>query len=327
MKIIIYAQILKKSLNLSSPTEKSFELEKQSASEYLLERHKKDLLELFAYPLFSELLLGNPEFNSKLAFLSTLASPAVFTIDEFENGMRTLPEHLAKTLDVRLNTPVNRIERVRDNGYEIQTGGENIEVFRCDAAILAAPLPGLADILADASMELKASMKDIPYSPAIVTVWGLENRDEECSMINNFLRNEAKVISTVIFDHFKSASRVPEGKGLVTVILKEAATHKLYKASDAQIQSAVLAEIEKVLPSFGSRVTFTKTYRWEHAALQFPVGALQKKQSMKKMLSQELENIHIASDSLSRTSIETCLQTGIQAANNIIDTFNPGTDK
>jgi len=327
MKIIISIQTQKKALNLSSPTEKSFELEKQTASDYLLQQGKKDLLELFAYPLLSELLLGNPEFNSKLAFLSTLSCPAVFTIDEFEDGMRTLPEYLAKTLDVRLNAPVSRIKKTSGNGYEIQVGGENEEVLHCDAVILAAPLPALVDILADTSMELKASIKDIIYSPAIVTAWGLENRDKDCSLINNFLRNETKVISTVVFDHLKSASRVPDGKGLVTVILKEAASRELYEVSDDQIQSAVLAEIESIFPSFGSRVIFTRTYRWEHAALQFPVGALKKKQTLEKMFSQELKNIYIASDSLYRTSINTCLQTGIQAAINIIDSQNVGVNK
>ncbi len=326
VKIMHHAQIMGKALDLSSPTAQSFQLEKQSASEYLLQRYNRDLLELFAYPLFSELFLGNPEFNSELALLSMLGNPAVFNIDAFENGMGSLPEYLAGTLDVRLNTPVSRIERVCDKGYEIESGGENKTVSRCDAVILAAPLPGLADILVDASMELKASMKDITYTPAIVTAWGLERRDAGRSMINNYLRNETKLISTVVFDHLKSARRVPAGKGLVTVVLKEAASRDLYEASEARIQSEVLAEMEKVLPSFGRRVTFSRMYRWEHAVLQFPPGALQKKQAMKKMFSEQLENIHVASDSFYRTSIETCLQTGLKAAASIIDTFRRSAD-
>lgn len=136
-------------------------------------------------------------------------------------------------------------------------------------------------------------------------------------MINNFLRKEGTVIGTVVFDDLKAHSRVPAGKGLATVILRESASRRLFNAPEKKIHEAVLSEMNPIFPSFANQVSFARTYRWKHAAIQLPPGALLEKQSLRNTMARTFDRLFIASDSLERTGIETSLKTGIAAAENV----------
>ena len=320
MKIFVYSQSLGKALDLFNPTPKTFELEQETATEYLLKHYDEEILERIAYPTFCEIFLGNPEGNSKLAFLATLDNLTMFTIYAFAGGMGILPEYLAKTLDVRFDTPVRRIQKNgRHRTYEVFTGKGGDKPFTCDAVILALPLPAAADMLNDLPDKIKESLRAIEYTPSIVTAWGLEKPFSGRSLTNNFLRKDFQIVGTLVSDEVKAAPRVPSGKGLVTVILNEAASRDLFDASDDKIYQAVLREVDAVFPSFSEQVIFNKIYRWEHSVVQLPPRALANKQKLRKTLEQEFDRIYVASDSLYRTTMETSFKTGIMAAEKLME--------
>lgn len=322
MQIALYAKSLGKALSISNPTEKSFSLEQETASAYLRKNYDDALVERVAYPLFCEILLGNPEVNSKLCFLATLANLTKFGILAFDTGMGVLPRYLAAQLDVRLETPVHRIIRRRaGSGFEVHAGAASDAPVICEVVILALPLPCAAEMIEGLPETLRAAMRSIEYNPSIVTAWGTTGRNDWRSMLNNFSRKDTKVIGTVVSDNQKSPGRVPQGKELITVILKEAASRELIDAPDELIRQKVLQELDKFRPAFSNQVEVTRTYRWTHAAVQFPPGALQKRKALRERLTKELNHIYIAGDSLSRTAIEASLATGISAARQIIKAF------
>lgn len=321
MQIALYVKSLGKALRLSNPTEMSFELERETAAAYLKKNYDESLVERIAYPLFCEILLGNPEFNSKLSFLATLANLSKFGILAFDTGMGVLPQYLAAQLDVRLETPVHQIVRKpAGKGFEIHLKAASGAPLHCEAVILALPLPCAADMIDPIPKGLCAEMKSIEYTPCIVTAWGTTRRNGFKSMLNNFSRNDTEIIGTVVADAQKSPHRVPPGKDLVTVILKEAAGRELIDAPDERIHQKVLQEMDQFRPGFSNRVEVTRTYRWPHAAVQFPPGALLRRKALRERLERELNQIYIAGDSLSRTAIEASLETGISAARKIITT-------
>lgn len=317
VKLALYAKSLGKALDLSSPSPTSLALEQETAADYILQRYNDEILERIAYPIFCEIFLGTPEANSKLAFLATVSNLSIFPILALENGMGSLPEYLSQTVDVRLGTPVRHIQKARQpGGYQLRVGKNGKKSVHAEAVILALPLPVAADMLVDASDSLRASFKAIPYNPCIVTAWGLDQPGTDHAMINNFLRKEGTVIGTVVFDDLKARSRVPAGKGLATVILRESASRSLFDAPEEKIHKAVLSDMNPVFPSFADRVSFARTYRWKHAAIQLPPGALAEKQSLRNTLARTFDRLFIASDSLEKTGIETSLKTGIAAAEN-----------
>ena len=109
IQIFLYATSLAKALNLEDPSPKTFELERESASEYLLREYDRPLLETIAYPIFCERFLGTPENNSKAAFLSTIKILTKSKIFSLNQGMGSLANHLMKWLNIRFRSPVLKV--------------------------------------------------------------------------------------------------------------------------------------------------------------------------------------------------------------------------
>ena len=322
IKLFLYAQSLGKALDMVKPSQKTFELEKESAAEYLLENYGEQILEKIAYPIFCEIFLGVPENNSKLAFLATIKNLTRFKIFAFEDGMGIVTERLMKDLDVRLNSPVIKINPKSDDGpYEVNVGGNNPETLVFDGIIFAIPLPIVPGILEKLPQELKRYFLEVSYSPSIVMAVAVEGEYNHTSMINNVLRTDFGAIGTVVFDRYKSHKRVPQGKDLVTAILCEKASRSLFHETEERITAEVLKEMDILFPGFSNRVIFSKIYRWEHGAVQLPPGSVARLHSVRKAVENGFHNLYFAGDGLYKSSLEVSFNTGVQAANQIIKKY------
>jgi oxygen-dependent protoporphyrinogen oxidase len=320
IKLFLYAQLLGKALDIFKPSQKTFELEKESAAEYLLENYGEQILEKIAYPIFCEIFLGIPEDNSKLAFLATLKNLTRFKIFAFDDGMGLVSERLMKDLDVRLNSPVIKIDPKADEGpYEVNVGGNNPETLIFDRVIFAVPLPIVPGIVEKLPQELTQYFLKVAYSPSIVMALAVEGEYNHTSMINNLLRTDFGVIGTVVFDQYKSRKRIPKGKDLVTAILCEKASRELLHAAEKRITAEVLKEMDILFPGFSNRVIFSRIYRWEHGAVQLPPGSVARQHSFREKIENGFHNIYFAGDGLYKSSLEVSFNTGIQAANQLIE--------
>jgi len=319
IKLYLYAQSLGKALNLAKPTQKTFQLENESAAEFLMEKYDEEILEKVAYPIFSEIFLGVPENNSKLAFLLTLKNLTKFRIFAFTKGMGSLADHLIRDLDVKLNTPVIKIRPIRNKGpYEVDVGGVHPASLVFDAIIFATPSTLIPDIFSDLPSALKEYVKAIQYAPSIVVALALDRQYPQTSMINNLLRKDFHVLGNVIFDRHKSLDRVPEGKDLVTAILCEQASRTLFEESEDSVINEVLKEMDSLFLRLSDKLIFSKVYRWSYGALQMGTGMLSRQYSVRKGLAESFDNLYLAGDGLHRSSLEVSFNTGMGAANQII---------
>lgn len=319
IKLFLYARSLGKSLNLAKPRKKSFKLEEQSAAEYLSNNYDKQILEYLAYPLFCEMYLGTPENNSKLAFLAAFKNLHRLKIFALEKGMGSLPERMARTLDIRLQTPVIEISRTAPQGpFEIQTGGENPEKHLFEAVVFAVPSPIVPKIYADLPEALKECFLAISYAPSIITSLAVDRQYPDTSMINSLLRKDCRVLGNIIFDRHKGPHRVPEGKGLVTAILCEQASRNLFHEPNDVVINEVLKEMDFLFPGFSGRLIFPRVYRWEYGAVQPRAGLIYKQDLARKALKDELDDLYFAGDGLYWSGLEISFNTGIQAAKQII---------
>ena len=320
VKLFLYAQSLGKALNLANPSEKTFELEKESASQYLLRNYDEAILEYIAYPLFCEIFLGTPEHNSKLAFLATLKNLTRFKIFSFHKGMGMLPKRLMNHLDVRLNTPVLRVcSRGRKGPYKVHIGGLKPESLTFDAVIFAIPLPLVPGIIDKLPSTVKSSLKDIQYAPSVVVALAVDKRYTGGSMINNLVRKYFSIVGTVVLDHLKGPDRIPGGKGLITAILTEHASRAWSREAEHIIVNGVLKEVESLFPGLSDNLIFSRVYRWEHGAVQLQPGALLKQDSALRALEHQFHDIYFAGDGLHRSSLEASFNSGIRAAHLIIE--------
>lgn len=320
VKLFLYAQSLGSALDMANPTGKTFELEKESASDYILANYSKEILEYVAWPIFCEIMLGNPEDNSKVPFLATLKNVMWFKIFSFRFGMGMLPERLAEHLDIRLNCPVLSVRAVDGKAqYEITVGGENPGAFLFDAVIFAVPSPVVPKIMEGLSPDLKSLFQEVEYSKSIVAALAVDREHKDSAMINNLCRDRFKAVGTLVMDHHKGPGRVPEGKGLATAILSEKASRSLFDEPDERVTNEVIREVDPLFPGFSERMLFSRVYRWEYGAVQFPPGALAKKSRARAIVENQFERICFAGDGFYKASLEMSYKSGIQAATRLIE--------
>lgn len=319
IKLFIYARSLGNTLNLAKPRKKTFKLEQVSAADYLGEHYDKEILEYLAYPLFSEMYLGTPENNSKIAFLAAMKHLHRLKIFALEKGMGVLPERLARGMDIRLNTPVINIHRqAREGPYEIQTGGNSPAAQIFDAVIFAIPSPIVTELCDDLPQALKECFLATRYAPCIVTALAVDQQFPETSMIYSLLRKDFRALGNVIFDRHKGPHRVPEGKELITAILCEPASRRLFDEPNDIIITEVLQEMDFLYPAFSSRLIFSRVYRWKYGAVQLQPGILYQQHTARKALQTESHNLYFAGDGLYWSGLEVSFNTGMQAARQII---------
>lgn len=322
VKLFLYARSLSGSLNLTEPREKTKDLERESAAEFLRANYGEEILELIAYPIICEIFLGTPEGNSKLAFLATINNLTWFKIFSFVQGMGMIPERLATGLDVRLGVPVLEVRRTRGpKTYEVSVGGDKPEMTSFDAVIFAVPSPIVPRLCPDLPDELKTSLSGIVYAPSIVAVFGLDRTREGTTMIGNLVRKDYKTVGTVVFDRYKARTHVPDGKELVTAILCEDASRRLLHEPDDAVERAALTELDGLFPGFSEQGLFSRVYRWEHGAVQLPPGAVTRSYSLRQNLDAQFDDMIFAGDGLHKSSLEVSFNSGINAAERVIRKF------
>ncbi|MBT3259024.1 MAG: NAD(P)-binding protein [Deltaproteobacteria bacterium] len=319
VKIFMRAVSLGKHLDLNRPDDKTFQLEQESAAEYLLRNGREDLLTHIAWPVFSELFLGNPEKNSKAAFLATIRKLVRFKIFCFNSGMGTVARKLAEKMTVRFNTPVVGVNRNMATGaWRVDWGGESPGSGHFDHIVFALPPPLVPDIYTSLSSLATDLCRGVVYEPCLVVALALKKPPAGSAMICAMLREEFPHVATVIFDHLKGSGRVPQGKGLLTAILSADASRKLYKNGDGRIRAVVLDELSSLWPELQDDLLFAEVFRWQQAAVQLPEGALRAQVRLRDLLKKEHGQLHFIGDGYFRASMEIGVVTGYGAADRIL---------
>ncbi len=80
-------------------------------------------------------------------------------------GMNALARHLGADLDVRLRTPIDKLEWA-DEGWRLGHGAEE-DADRYDAVIVSAPAPQAADLVRPAAPELARQAAAVPFAPCL----------------------------------------------------------------------------------------------------------------------------------------------------------------
>ena len=322
VNLFLYATSLGKSLNLNNPSEKTFEVEKESAAEFVLREYDREILEYIAYPIFCEIFLGTPENNSTVAFLATIRNLTRFRIFSLDQGLGMLPEHLAKRLDVKLSSPVLNIRRIESKSqYSVDIGGSTPQSLIFDEVIFAIPAPIIPQLFEDLPSPVEECFGQVEYAPSIVVAIAVDRPYPDSSFINNLLRKDFGILGTLVFDHHKGSGRAPSGKALATAILSENASRTLLDASEHVVMQGVMKEMDTLFSGFSKEVIFLKVYRWRYGAVQLGPGTLYQQSLARKALEDHFTNLYLVGDGLYRSSIEVQINIGIKAANRIIEKY------
>ncbi len=204
-------------------------------------------------------------------------------------AMRSIPEHLANGLDVRLGHQVGRIhvdaweeEVVTDTG------------LRSDVAVLTAPIPqtlAMLDVFGGPAPELA----DIRYDPCLAAMLTF---DRQVELPDGHLAFDSGPIAWIADNQHKGVSSAPA----VTVHSSPAFARRHLEEGPAEWLPLIVAEVEARLPG---RVVDAHGHRWRYSMPTNPldVGAIEVQ-----------PGVVVAGEALAGARIEGAFLSGLAAA-------------
>ena len=230
------------------------------------------ITEYFVEPLLEAFYFQSPSDTSKALPIAINAFGAhkakTMTL---ANGIGSLPEQMAKELDVRLNTPVSNV-LVTPDGVSVAAPAQR---FEADRVILATPAYVSKDIYRSPSA-LERKLLITTYSSTVNIAIALKSKlSKEMSLDDIYgvwvPRAERKVIAAFTIESRKETDRAGSGE-LVHVMLSGEAGKMMVEQDESHIFQKVLAEIDRYIPGISEKIAFTRVYRWKNAEPSSPVG-------------------------------------------------------
>ncbi len=293
------------------------EFDNEAAESWSDRYYGKNITEYFVEPLLEALYFQKPGETSKAlpialnAFVAHKAKTMTLA-----GGIGKLPELIAKGLDVRLNTSVDKIS-VKGDGVSIYTANQE---FRAEKVILATPAPQSRKIYTSQSA-IEKELLSTEFSSTVNIAFALVNKLPQELNLNDVYgvwipRRERKIIAAFTIESAKDAGRVASGE-LIHVMLSGEAGEIMVAQNDESIITDVLEELEQYLPCISENVAFTRVYRWINAEPKSRVGRCEKINDYRKSINNH-NKVILAGDYLGMPFTEGAAETGIWAASSVL---------
>ncbi|MDX1948782.1 MAG: protoporphyrinogen oxidase [Pirellulaceae bacterium] len=234
------------------------------------------------------------------------------------DGMGRLVEGVAARLPVgcvRLNSPVERIERDREQ-WCLWLGNQ-AECF--DAVVLATSGAVSYRLLAMVDAELAALVKQIPYAGCSVAILGVR-RDQLRHPLDGFgfvvpaMENRRIIAGSLA--SVKFPGRAPTHRVLLRVFVGGALQPELAHLPDDEVRGLVLTELRELLGLAGMP-EFFEVARWLGMMPQYHVGHLDLIRRIEARAS-AIPNFALAGNAYRGVGVPFCVNQGEQAAERIL---------
>ncbi len=237
--------------------------------------HAGDVERLSMRALFPRLIEAEARAGSVIRAFRKEQGPhnADGVFRSFPNGLEELIDGLMKAVPkecVQFGSNVTRIEEA--DGFTIHMADR--PPIRARAVILAIPAYAAADLLRPIDPELSTACESIRYLSTATVVFAFP-RDAVGHDLKGtgFVvpRSEGISITAGAWISSKWPHRAPEGQALLRAFLGGARDPDVLSKSDAELASAALADLTKILGIRGMPI-MTRVYRWDRSSPQQEVG-------------------------------------------------------
>jgi oxygen-dependent protoporphyrinogen oxidase len=249
------------------------------------------------------------------------------------DGLTKIVEEISRRLPadaVRLNTPVERLER-RADGWRVYAappsgaagergdGSPGTESQTFDAVIVAAPSYVAARLLAAADAELAADLQGIEHAGTAIVSAGYEQ--SQLGIAINGMGAvvpaiERSPILAISFSSHKYAHRAPEGKTLLRVFVGGARRREVAELDDGQLVPLVLGEVARLLRIRGEPC-FLNVARWPGTMPQYHVGHKELVARIEARAAR-LPGLALAGNAYHGVGVPDCIHGGEQAAERVL---------
>ncbi|MCG9025629.1 protoporphyrinogen oxidase [Laribacter hongkongensis] len=236
----------------------------------------------------------------------TFRRKATFTLNE---GLQQLPEALAQGLDVRLDTPVQALERL-ETGWRVRTPAGELDA---DEVVLAVPADVAGQLLASHFPAIAANLANVTYAPVAVlhTAWPRSTVGHD---LDGFGGLNPKVEKPFAAGSIWSGSlfpdRTPAGETLLTTFVGGMQFLDRYRHDDATLVALALEELRRLYRIQGEP-TLCRLTRQEQAIPQYDSHALPLASAVSDLHE---HGIRVCANWHGGVSVVDCLDKGQQVA-------------
>lgn len=242
------------------------------------------------------------------------------------NGMRFLPEGLARQLDVRLSTEVTSIVEGA-HGVTVTarplSGPGPEQTLDAQAVVVTAPPPQALPLLPGISAQRRDLLARLRHIPAVVVHLGLDRPPQgEPAAWLVLQREHHGALDNVILDHNKAPGRVPPGRGLISLYWNGSWSGDHLDDDNEQLTAYGMQAADRLFPGISDQVRMAEVSRWPYALGSYPTGIFPLLQQIAQC--EPRSRIRLAGDFLGMcAATNTAAATGAKAAGEIIGLLHP----
>ncbi len=293
--------------------ERATRLDDESAAAYTERTLGREALDYLIEPAFAGTFTVLPENMSKAFMFNTFATIFKgFRLLSFRGGNGLLTRTLASRLDVRLATPVERVQANRNGVAVYPVGGSDEDIIRADAAVVAVPGNAVNRLCGPLTPMERQFFAGVRYAASII-VFVMAGAEALPPFYGaGITRRERVRLYGLAVENAKSGV-VPPGKTLFNCALSEEMAAELMDAPDEDVIWAVNRELRKLpLPGLDTIEGYV-VHRWPSLVPQFWPGY---HRSLRRFLrrADRTHRLFFAGDYLVGPYTEAALTSGQRAA-------------
>jgi renalase len=187
----------------------------------------------------------------------------------YRSGLQALPERMAESLDIRLQTYIDHVKRGLTSWKLFDKRGKDFGEF--DRILITIPANEAGELINKSEIEnkrkevIRASLEKARYNPIISVMLGYRPVPQERPYYALVNTDKAHAISWLAWEHEKASERTPKGAGMLIAQMAPHYSHEYSLKPDAEIVSDVAHRVASLLDEPLDSPFFTDVFRWRYA--------------------------------------------------------------
>jgi len=237
-----------------------------------------------------------------------------YGLSSFKRGMGTLPEGLARGLNIRFGSPASKLKV----GWQVEFGDEGAQAR---VVVLAVPSYVGSELLKSISPGMAELLGSVWYAPIVVAAMAVPMTEFSGSLKGfGFLvpRTEGIQVLGTLFNSSLFPGRSPDDHALLTSFIGGALLPEVVDWSDDRIWEVVSREVETVLSLQTGSSKPIRLFRQRRAIPQYPLGHSEWLSWVNTKIN-ELPGLFLTGNYLEGVSVPASMEHGARTADAIIE--------
>ncbi|WP_207844260.1 protoporphyrinogen/coproporphyrinogen oxidase [Williamsia soli] len=235
----------------------------------------------------------------------------------FTNGVQSYARKIAENFPVSLKTTVEElVEHKNGVTVTVNVDGER-RVIEADSAIVTADAHSSAKFLTQLSESGRAFLNSITYTSMTNVHVGLSKPTKESAYMALIPASVEPRVLAVVFERNRSQKCVPPGKEMISIYSSDAIAEEYWDADDEVLTKTLIEATENIVPGFSENIEFTFVNRWPRVVSASAPGRYKELEKFQRGIS-HWKRIHIASDYLGNTNMDSATSLGEIAAKDVL---------